>query len=317
MPSIYAREKVLLGKAEQVYGQEEALDAAADAIRTLDCTISWDKSTEETREDGPGIDHGPQEIVKESVKLDFKTYASGSGAGGTTLPYGWLLKLFGLQENLSAGPPGTAAYTLVSVADSATLGYANGPNRHPVVGARGASLRLDMTAGKLAMWEMGLRGLKLPPINQAFPGAIDVSGYNKSVRVNFANTTVANLLGFDVQLVECVFDFGLSGPHIDAPNIELIDITGRGLTAKVKFLDPGIGVHNFYALDGGDLGNFNVTHDDGMGGVLKAGSAAGAQLSITDVGEYEGRSAISADVRITKLPTTGLPDFSIVNEYAA
>ena len=311
MSDIKFREKVLLGKTEAVYGVEESLDGSADAVLTRDLQLQPSKGdTEERRYDNGGLGHGVLQKTASHIGMTFKTDFAPSGAAGTAPAWGFLLKACGFDETIVADT--SVTYAFANSADSLTLAYQNARNLHPGIGARG-SMKLDLSAKKFPFLDFAMDALRVAPSDTAFP-TIDQSAWNDPVAVNFANTTVAQLHGYDVCIPSCVIDCGNQYPVINVPGCNLVDITGRAPTANITILEPGIAEKDFYAIEeSGALGNFQFTHGAGAGNVLKAQSAALTQITNLQITEFEGRTALTATLRFVD-GDDGQSDFQLVNE---
>lgn len=304
------RNKVLLGKTEAAYGVEEVLDGSVDAVLTRELSIEPSKGeTEELNYDNGGIGHGVQRKTTSHIGISGNCDFAGSGDAAVPPAWGFLLKACGFDETINAGPPAEVIYAFTNNPDSLTLAYQNERNLHPGVGARGM-VTLDMTPGRFPSLGFNFEALRVAPSDAAFP-TVSASAWKKPSAVNFANTTTARLFGYDVALTALSFDFGNQVPVINVPGANFIDINGRAPTANITILAPGIAEKDFYAIeDAGDLGAFEVVHGIGAGNVLTLGSPALTQLTNLQLGEYQGRTALTATLRFVD-GDDGQSDFTI------
>lgn len=306
------RNKVLLGKTEDVYGVQETLDGATNAVLTRELSIEPSKGeTEGLTYDNGGIGHGRLRKTSSHIGISAKVDFAPSGDAAVPPAWGFLLKACGFDETIESTPD-RVIYGFTNSPDSLTLAYQNQRNLHPGIGARGL-VRLDMTPGRFPALELNYEALRVAPSDAAFP-TIDQGAWKQPVAVNFANTTTAQLFGYDVALTALSFDIGNQVPVINVPGAHFIDINSRAPTASITILEPGIAEKDFYELEhSGELGAFEVVHGNGAGNVLKVASPALTQITGLSLGEFQGRTALSATLRFVD-GDDGLSDFAITQE---
>lgn len=192
------RKAALLGKVESTYGVDPVPTDAANAILVSDLTVTpMDMKTvsrDLLRAYFGNSEQLPTEIFS---KLSFSVEIAGSGTAGTVPLWGVLLRGCGFSENTT---PGTKVEyrTISSSQESVTL-YCNLDGvLHKLTGARG-TLKMSFAVNARPMFNFDFIGCFNPVTDATLP-ALTLSGWQKPLPVNRANTPTFSLHGYLAKL---------------------------------------------------------------------------------------------------------------------
>ena len=137
MASVLTRRRLILAKAESVYGTDSVPTGASNAILVRNLEIQPLLSENVSRDlVRPYMGQADQLLAQTRVEVSFEVELAGSGTAGTAPAYGPILKACGLSETIVASTSVTYAPVSTSFS-SVSIYYHEDGIRHRLTGCRG------------------------------------------------------------------------------------------------------------------------------------------------------------------------------------
>ncbi|WP_374349638.1 phage tail tube protein [Chitinimonas sp.] len=304
------RVKAFLLKVETVYGTDSTPAAATDAVLLRNTKITPMDAKMVSRDiETAAMGHMEDIAVGTQMMVEGEIEWAGSGTAGTAPKYGPLLRTCGLAEVLTASV--SAAYNPISAGfESATGYYFYAGKKHVMTGVRG-SVSGSMTAEGIPVLKYKLQGIYVGITDAALPAGIALTGYQKPVAVNKANTPPVSLFGQTFGFYDFSFDMSSSLVHRNLPGMEDQIITDRAPTGSITIPDPAIATVDFFSnVRSATLGTLTLTHG------MTAGNIVGFSSSFVQVtkAEYDDKDkavALKLDLKFVH-SATGNDDFQLL-----
>jgi hypothetical protein len=264
--------KAITAKVEGTYGTDSTPAGATDAVLARNMTVKPLRLLLDRRDFVlPYFGNQGQLVAGKFCEVDFEVELAGGGAAGTAPKYGPLLKGCGLSETINAGV--SVVYAPVSPAPGAEVSlsiyfYVSG-RLHKILGSLG-SVAMVLEAGKIPLYRFHFVGLYVLPSDTALP-ALTLTGWQKPLAVNNANTTPATLFAFAAKFRRMEFDLGNKLAYRNLPNSEAVRFVDRNSSASFAFEGELVAGKDWWTIvNGSTLGAFTATH----------GTAAGNKVTI-------------------------------------
>lgn len=308
MPMKFKR-KVLLFKNEATYGLDAAPVAATDGLlvrnlRAVPLNVGYERRMTVK----PFYANEGQIVTGQWSTLEFEIEMAGAGGAADAVPkYGPVLKACGMAQTVNAAV--SVQYDPVSSAeDSATAYFQVDGRQHKFLGLRG-SLGIRIRAGAIPVFTFRFVGLHVQPTDTALTPAT-LTGFQKPLAVNNANTTPFTLHGFAGKFREFTLDQANETPYRNLPNSESVAITGRLPTGRVTLESELVATKDWWTLiKGGTLGALAITHGTVVGNRVKI-DAPNVQITQPDEQDEEGIVMLSAGLEFQP-SATGNDEFRI------
>ena len=298
----FFRQRVVLAKAETVYGTDPVPTGAADAILCSEPTVTPLNANQQNRDLlYPTLGRSPDILVGKHVIVSFAVEMAGAGAAGTVPAYGALLRACGFAETVNAltdvqYDPATGG------SDSVAIYFHAGGTRHALLGARG-NVEARMPNNGVPNLLFTFTGLFVAPVAAAQPTA-DFSGFRDPLTVSNANTPDFNLHGFAAIMESFNANVGNAVVHRDRVNSESVLITGRQGAGSVSIESPAIGTKDYFAAAAGEpptLGALQMIHGTAAGDIFEI-TAPAVQLSNPTYADSDGVMMLNMDLGFTRGP---------------
>lgn len=281
--------KSLLLKAEVTYGTDPVPVVATNAILARNVSIKPLRLLTDEREFVvPNFGNQGHIVAGQFVEIDFDVEMAGGGAAGTAPKYGPALIACGLSETVNAGVSVVYTPTTPVVAsDTSCTIYLNiGGRLHKITGALG-SVKGMLPAGKIPYFSFHFVGLFAVPTDVALAG-LTLTGYQKPLAVNLANTTPNTLHTFAGKFRSQEFDLGNKLDYRNLPNSEAVRFLDRNATARFSLEGEAIAGKDWWTIiKAGTTGAWACTHGTAAGNKVKF-DAANVQLLEPDSGDESG-----------------------------
>ncbi len=275
MPHRLMKRSALLAKIEVTYGTDPTPTGASDAMYVYDLAFTPMELVSAGRmpvrpffgADTPAIGGTP-------VKVTFSVPIAGSGAAGTAVPYGPLLRACARAQTVNVGVD--VIYPLVSSAfDSLTIYVNRDGVQHRITGARG-SVAVAMAHNALPLYKFSFTGIYNVPTDTALPALTFGATWVKPLVQNRVNTTFS-LHGFTAVLSKLDYDTGVEVPWKDYVNLtEEVRVTGRAAPIKGSCSIQADTIANkdwFTIAKGGTTGALALVHGITAGNKWKLDAA--------------------------------------------
>ncbi len=248
MPGFTWKDKLLLLKLEVIYGTDSAPTAAANAVKTVNGSITPVEGDEVVLEtDNQALGAPRAELAGQHVQVSFDVPLSGSGVAGTAPSWGAVLRACGFAEVITAGTD--VAYSPINTGhESATLVFQMKGVIHKLRGFRG-KLSLRATAKNYLFAQVSGRGL-LAPITTG-PGTLPAATYTgaRELLLSDSNTSFT-LDGVTPALQELTLDMGNEAQGRFLVGQESIELPDPLPVGQLNFADPGVATKDWFAVAG-------------------------------------------------------------------
>ncbi len=270
--------KVVLLKAETVYGTDSVPTGAANAILALNGTLDPNPQTVLNRQlMRPYLGNAQKPTAARHVALSFDIEMAGTGiAPPSTAPkYGPALRAAGLAETVDATPASERVeYDPVSEGYESASAYFNMDGvEHQLLGMRG-NVQLVVPKGEVPLFRLNYLALHVPPTEVALPTA-DFAGFRLPRPIEDANTPTFALDGFAAMFHSMTLNIAQRLVHRNLVNGESIDITGREPTGTVQIEAPSLATKDFFAIaeaqrqPGAALSALQLVHGTASGDIVQ------------------------------------------------
>jgi hypothetical protein len=240
------KEKLILLKAETTYGTDAAPSGTANAIKTLNGSITPVEGNEETLDvDNPTLGAPVQQLSGTHVSVKFDFALCGSGTAGTAPSWGAVMLCSGWSQTVTASTD-VKYKPINSLHGSATLYFQMKGALHKLVGVRG-KITLNASAGKWLLASFDGKGLFVPVTTAAATLPAATYAAANELLVNDANSDFS-VDGFVGKLQELTFDSGNEVVGRFLVGEESIQSRDPVPVGNLNFEDPGVAVKDFFAL---------------------------------------------------------------------
>jgi hypothetical protein len=308
------KRKVLLFKLEGTYGVDSVPVAGTDGLLVRNLSVRPLKLAYEER--GPLVkpfySNDGKIITGKWSELDFEIEIQGAG-GAVDAVAKWapVLRAAGFAQTINAGV--SVQYDPVSTGEESASAYFQIDGRqHKMLGLRASKFALMISAGKVPVFQFGFMGLHVQPTDTALTPAT-LTGFQKPIAANNANTTPFTLHGFAGKFREFSLDMGLQAPYRNLIGSESVPILGRKPTGKVTLESELVATKDWWTtIKNETLGALAITHGTAAGFKVKI-DAPNVQVTEPDDPDEDGVLMLSAaldfipgaggndEVRITSL----------------
>lgn len=267
MAAMKFKQLVLLAKIEVTEGTDPTPTGAANAIRTRDLSIEpLVGEVLERNLDKPTFGADPGTMVGKHVKVTFKVEAAGSGAAGTAPAYGPLLRACGFTETINAAVD--VVYTTLDDGPSITLYVKQGKVLHEINGARGM-LKFTDSVRNYPYFEFEFIGRYVGPIAHGTDLTPVYTAFIQPLPFR-ASTVETELFGDLIGLREIAINFGQSTQMYEHSETERFIHEDRKGSADIKFEEPEIGDHDYFAdIDTDTAGELSHIHGTTAGNIIE------------------------------------------------
>lgn len=289
-------EKVILLKAETVYGTDATPDGTV-AVKAFNVTFNPnDADTQNPQPVKPFLGAEEKPIVGRHVTLQFDLPATGAGAVDQAPAFSAALRACGLSETITP-TTGPVEYEPVSSAfESATIYFAQGRNKHPMLGCRG-NVELVVEAGDWPWLRYNFTGLHVDPSDAALP-VPDYSAFQKPLELEPGNTPTFTLDGYTAQLRSLNLNLGHTVNHLRYVNSQSVDIGDRAASGSVTIQAPGIAAKDFFAIaKARTLVPLQMIHGTAAGAIFQV-DAPNVQLINPRYTEVDGIAHLQMDLNL-------------------
>lgn len=299
----YWRKKLLLAKAETVYGSDPTPTGANNALLAQNVSLRSVAQQIQRQNDQPYMGGRAFINVAKAVELSFDVEVAGSGTAGTAPAYDACLEACGL---LGTNTPATSeVYDPVSSAFKSVAFYVwfDGM-RQLVLGARG-TVSLVLNIRQLPIWRFRFMGLLANPTDTALatptytqisPLAVEQSSWSveyDSVALDADSLTID--LNNDVQILE------------SSENLEVV-INDRNTSGSLRVYTPSVATYDVYAeIAALGLNTFETVLGGTAGNILTV-SAPAAQLGYPETAELNGN--VGWTIPLSFVPDSGNDEIS-------
>jgi hypothetical protein len=297
------KSKIILAKAEAVYGTDPGLTAAANAMLLTNVTLTPMDGEDVSRDlELPYL--GAQASLPASLKvrLTARVELAPSGTPGTPPPWGVLMRGLGCAETIAAGT--SVTYNPVSAGhESLYVKFWIGPTLHAFCGARGTA-KIRCTAQGLPVIELDYTGLFLPPSEVARPNPV-LTAFKAPQIVSSTNTPLFTVAGVPLVMREYVLDLGnqVEGRFLVGRNSVLINDRAETVTARVEAVPLAQYDPYAAALDGDRRVAVVLTHGIGAGKIATLAIPAAQQKRLT--GLENSQNILEWPLTLSPLPVNG------------
>lgn len=308
MPAIKIRRKVILAKAEAVYGTDPLPVPATDAMLVRNFSFRPLQLQYERREyDVPYFGNKGQVIAGQFGTCAFEVEMAGSGAAGTAPKYGALLKACGMSETVNAGV--SVVYAPISSGESSIAFYFYHDGRlQTLLGSMG-NVEARVVSGRLPVFAFSFLGLHVQPTDAALP-VPTLTAFQKPVAVNKVNTTPFTLHAYAGRFRELMLTTGNALPYRNLPNVEAIRFVDRLAAGSVRLEKDLVATKDWETLiKAGTLGALDCTQGTVAGNKVQL-QAPNVQLTDPEESDEEGVAMFG--MRLELQPSAaGNDEFSI------
>lgn len=253
------RRKVLLSKIEGVYGTDSVPVAATDALLVRNCSIRPVNTELVDRElVKMYLGHDEQIPVMAGRAIDFEVEMVGSGVDGVAPKWGKELLACGFAETIN-GLVDVSYSPVSSGFSSLSKRYHQDGLEHIALGSRG-SVRMRMTPRQIPVFAFSQMALYGGNADVALPNPT-LTGWQKPVAVNNANTSAFTLHGFAGKLYDFDIDLANLLVHRNLVGGEDVVITDRAPVGNIEIEVPTVAQKDFFTIArDGTLGALTITH---------------------------------------------------------
>lgn len=261
------KKKVLLLKLQTAVGTPATPSGAANAVLVKDATISPMEGEALSRNlDKADFGADLATLVGRHVKLSFKVEVAGSGAAGTAPAWGPVMLACSHSETVSAGV--SVTYAPIDDALPATIWFKQGNVIHKVSDCRG-SVKLTTGKRQYAYLEFEFIGLYTTPESHLTDLAPVTSAFVTPVPFR-ASTVEAEVFGTVVCLTSGSFTGGQKNSLWECSEAETVVLEDRQGAFELKFVEPAIADHNFYAdIEADTAGEISYVHGTTAGNIVE------------------------------------------------
>lgn len=300
MPTpFYWKKKVILLKAETVYGTDIVPTGALNAILARNVTFNENPTTGQPRDlVKPTLGNVVEPQTLRKVELTFDVEMAGSGAVDTPPAYGPGLRACGLAETINALVD--VQYDPVSAAYESASAYINIDGvLHKMLGVRG-SVSLVIEPNAVPLFRLTLQGLHVDPTTVALPAAV-FTAFKDPLPVSNVNTPTFTLHGTASILRSLTLDLAQTVVHQDLIGAEDIQITGRNPRGSVVMRMPPLATKDWFAAGKAEtLGALQLIHGTVAGAIVQIDAPA-IQLINPRRNIVDDVVFIEADLNITEV----------------
>lgn len=289
MPMKWKR-KVILLKNEGSYATDAAPVAATDGILARNVRFNPLQLAYDDREYAVTYFGNKGKIISgQWAELAFEVEMAGSSAAGTAPKYGPALKSCGMAETVNVGV--SVVYAPLSASEvSSTIYFQKDGRQHKLLGCFG-NVECRAVAGRIPFFAFNFIGLHVQPTDTALTPAT-LTGFQKPLAVNNANTTPATLHAFAGKIREIMFSTGNQLPYRNLPNSEAIRFVDRMSRGSVRMEDELVAVKDWWtSIKAGTLGALSLTQGTVAGNKVTL-AAPNVQLTEPQLDEEDNISMV-------------------------
>lgn len=303
------KRKVVLMKVEATYGVDSVPVAATDALLVRNLKVNALNIGKERRVTVKTFYANEGDIVTgQWSTIDFEIELAGAGtAVDTVAKYGVALAACGIAQTVNATV--SVQYDPISTLESAvTIYFQIDGRQHKMLGCRGSKFGFRIAAGAIPVYMFSFIGLHVQPTDAALtPGTL--TGFQKPLAVNNANTTPFTLHGYAGVFRELTFDAGLETNYRNLPGSESVAITGRNPTGSITLESKLVATRDWWtSVKAGTNGVLTFTHGTAVANRVKFDGTNTQLVDLDDSGEEQG-------VSMTKLGLNFIPGATGNDEF--
>jgi hypothetical protein len=296
---LLSRKRLILAKAETVYGTDPTPTGASNAILVRNLEITPLQAETVTRDlIRPYLGNSDQLLAQTRVEVTFEVELAGSGTAGTAPAYGPVLKACGLSETVVATTSVTYA-PVSSSFDSCTIHFHNDGIRHKVTGCRG-TFSLSAEVGAIPFISFTMTGIYNAPTDETLPAPTYANQVAPLIFKN-GNTSSFSIFSYSGCLQSLSFDFANEIVYRELVGCtKEVLITNRGPNGTCVIEAPSIATKDFFTIaNGSSTGSISFLH----------GTTAGNRVTFTMAQSDIGSPTYSDQdgIQMLNLPYLAIP----------
>lgn len=295
------RRRVVLAKIESTYGTDSVPVPGTDAVLVRSVSaVPLEQEYAERELVRPFLGNFEDLPARSRVRLDIDLEMAGFGAAGPATPtpgYDALLRICGLSRTISLGVD--VQYKPISIGfESCTIYFYQDGTLHKLTGCRG-NLEIVMDLNQVPVYRLAITGLYIAPGDAALPTPT-LSGYQRPLVVNRANTTAFNLHGFAGRLQTLNLNLNNQVVHrnLVGQGGDEIVITNREPAGNIEIEAPDtIAAKDWYtSVQSVTLSTLSVTHGPALNQVKI--DAPNVQLTNPRFNEVDNKIHLAFDLQL-------------------
>lgn len=260
MASVLTRRRLILAKAESVYGTDSVPTGASNAILVRNLEIQPLLSENVSRDlVRPYMGQADQLLAQTRVEVSFEVELAGSGTAGTAPAYGPILKACGLSETIVASTSVTYAPVSTSFS-SVSIYYHEDGIRHRLTGCRG-TFEISAEVGQIPRIAFTMTGIYNAPTDVALPSPTYA---NQATPLIFKQGNTTNFSAFSYSGCLQSFNFNIANDVIYRELVgctKEIMITNRMPSGSMVIEAPTITAKDFFTIaTGNTTGSITFQH---------------------------------------------------------